>query len=196
MRDPSADRRQGNGAPRRPRLSGGRLAGWATGLVLGLTALAVGTILALTIGPRFLPYQTYVVVSGSMAPTIPVGAIIVLRPARAEQLQVGDIITFQRPDRPGELVTHRIVGVAEGAGERGLVTKGDANAVPDPWPVAASGTGWRYVFALPYLGTVLRALQQPVARLLLLVVPALALGALTMRAIWSPRRGPHEEPPR
>ena len=196
MRDPSADRRQGTAAPRRPRRRGGRLAGWATRLVLGLTALAVGTILALTIGPRFLPYQTYVVVSGSMAPTIPVGAIIVLRPARAEQLRVGDIITFQRPDRPGELVTHRIVGVEEGPGGRGLVTKGDANAVPDPWPVVASGTGWRYVVALPYLGTLLRALQQPAARLLLLVAPALALGALTLRALWAPPPGPPAGQPR
>ena len=62
--DDSADRRQGNAAPRRLRPGGGRLAGWATRLVLGLAAVAGGTILVLTTGPRFLPYQTYVVVSG------------------------------------------------------------------------------------------------------------------------------------
>ncbi|NDF95035.1 MAG: S26 family signal peptidase [Proteobacteria bacterium] len=41
--------------------------------VLVATFVIVAT-LALTVGPRFLPYQTFIVLSSSMEPAIPVGA--------------------------------------------------------------------------------------------------------------------------
>ena len=89
----------------------GGLSSWAGrihGLLLAGAALA---ILSLTAGPRVLPYQTYFVLSGSMEPTIPVGSVIVLLPASAEELGNGDVITFGRPDHSETFVTLRIVGL-------------------------------------------------------------------------------------
>jgi signal peptidase len=155
------------------------------GVVAGV--LAVVAILALTLGPRFLPYQTYVVLSGSMEPTIPTGAVIVLDPVVADGLSIGDVITFQRPDRPSELVTHRIVDVEQGPTGRSFVTKGDANTAPDGWRIPATGSGWRYRFAIPYAGYGLRTVQSVEGRLLLVVVPALALAGYFLVELWRPR---------
>ncbi|MGH2934619.1 MAG: hypothetical protein ACRDL2_08935, partial [Gaiellaceae bacterium] len=46
----------------------GKILGWVA-MVAG--SLVVLGLLAVTIGPRFLPYQALIVRSGSMAPTIP-----------------------------------------------------------------------------------------------------------------------------
>jgi signal peptidase len=151
--------------------------------------LAIG-MLALTVGPRFLPYQTYTVLSGSMEPTLPVGSVIVAVPAQGDELNKGDIITVAIPQRQEMLVTHRIVGVETGSQGRVFKTKGDANQEPDSWIVPAASGGWRYAFAIPYLGYVLSALQSGFGRLVLLVVPTLLLGGLLLVEIWRPARMP------
>jgi len=44
------------------------------------------------------------------------------------------------------------------------------------------------VFSIPYCGFVLVWLQSPLGRLLFLVIPAAALGLLTLYELWWPRR--------
>ncbi|MCL2316131.1 MAG: signal peptidase I, partial [Actinomycetia bacterium] len=75
-------------------------------------------------------------------------------PARAENLKVGDIITFlPYPDDP-TLVTHRIIGVGVGPdGARSFVTQGDANPDPDPWgPVPAAHVRGELWYVIPKIG--------------------------------------------
>ncbi|HEX8599453.1 MAG TPA: signal peptidase I [Chloroflexia bacterium] len=150
-------------------------------------ALAIG-ILALTVGPRFLPYQTYTVLSGSMEPTLPVGSVIVAVPARGEELNTGDVITVANPQHAGALVTHRIVAIEHSPQGRTFTTKGDANSAADSWVVPGTGSGWRYSFAIPHLGYVLSALQSDLGRLFLLIIPTVLLGALMLVEIWRPAR--------
>jgi signal peptidase len=167
-----------------------RLSAWATQVCIGLAALVVAVVVLVAVGPRLLPYQTYFVLTGSMEPTISVGALIVLFPATADDLRLGDIITFPRPDRPSELVTHRIYAIetsADGA-TRTFLTKGDANPTPDRWQVSANGPGWRYAFNVPCLGYAFEAMASPLARLLLVVIPALGLGTMWLIEIWRPQR--------
>src|SRR5581483_9433965 len=63
-------------------------------------------VAAVTLGPRFLPYQALVVRSGSMAPTIPTGSIVFYRQIAAGDVKVGDVIVFSKPGDPNERVTH------------------------------------------------------------------------------------------
>ncbi len=153
--------------------------------------LAIG-VLALTVGPRFLPYQTYTVLSGSMEPTLPVGSVIVAVPARGEELNTGDVITVANPQHAGVLVTHRIIGIENSPQGRTFTTKGDANSVPDSWVVPGTGSGWRYAFSIPYLGYALSALQSDLGRLFLLVIPTMLLGGLLLIEIWRPARKPDQ----
>lgn len=161
-------------------------------LISALLVLLVGAALAATVGPLFLPYRTYAVLSGSMAPGIPVGALVIDRPASPRQLRPGDVVTFGRPDRPGELVTHRITQI-EPTGPTGISyrTKGDANNSPDPWLVAAAATNWRVAATLPLVGYALGFLRTPIGQLLTLVLPGFVLGFALLRDLW---RQPAQRP--
>lgn len=165
-----------------------QLGKWAMRLFIGTGALLAIGVLALTVGPRFLPYQAYTVLSGSMEPSLPVGSVIIATPALADELRTGDVITVANPQQHGMLVTHRIIGIDETPQGRAFTTKGDANQTPDSWVVPAKGSGWRYVFSIPYLGYALSALQSELGRLFLLVVPTLLLGSLLLVEIWRPAR--------
>jgi signal peptidase len=162
----------------------GRIASWL--LVAAATAIALGLI-AVSIGPRFLPYQALVVRSGSMSPTIPTGSVVFYRKVNASNVKVGDVIVFDKPGQQNEKVTHRVFKISNGPTGRYFTTKGDANGAPDDWRVPAIGTGWVANFHVPTLGYVLADLQSTTARLLLLVIPALLLGMITLYEIWRER---------
>lgn len=150
--------------------------------------VAIG-LFAITVGPRFLPYQALIVRSGSMAPTIPTGSIVIYTKKDASKVKVGDIIVFNRPGVPNEKVTHRVVKIGTGATGKYFLTKGDANGAPDDWQVPAVGTGWVARFHVPTVGYALVDLQSTTGRLLLLIIPALLLGAITLYEIWRDRGG-------
>jgi signal peptidase len=164
------------------------LAIWMWRLVAVLATIAVLGIFASTLGPRVLPYRVYTALSGSMEPAVPFGSVIILRPVSADRIAAGDIIAFRRPDRTAQLVTHRVVGIEDGAEGSVFITKGDANPVPDAWRIPATGDGWRYVFGIPYLGYVLAAISSPFGRSALLLAPLLAAALLILIRMWLPRR--------
>ena len=167
-----------------------RSIGSAVGQAAGLIVLGVAVLflLFLTVGPLLLPYKALTVYSGSMEPIIHTGSVAIDVPIAAQDVKVGDIITFVRPDNQNELVTHRVIAIETGPSGRQWITRGDANSVADPWRVAAAGAGYKYVFSIPYCGFVLVWLQSPLGRLLFLVIPAAALGMLTLYELWWPRR--------
>jgi signal peptidase len=156
-------------------------------LILAFAGIVVIGLLALTIGPRVLPYQALVVRSGSMAPTIPTGSVVFYRRVAATKVTVGQVIVFDRPGQTGERVTHRVYKIVNGPTGRYFETKGDANGAPDDWQIPAVGTGWVASFHVPIAGYVLADLQSTTARLLLLLIPALGLGLITLTEIWRDR---------
>lgn len=91
--------------------------------------------------------RPFIVVSGSMEPAIKTGSIswVNLR-ADAGHLEQGDILAFERND--GELVLHRILRRTEA----GMVTKGDANQVPDAALVREHQIKGKVLFSVPYVG--------------------------------------------
>jgi signal peptidase len=156
-------------------------------LILAVASVIVIGLLALTIGPRLLPYQALVVRSGSMSPTIPTGSVVFYHKVDAANVKVGQIIVFNRPGQTGERVTHRVYKVVNGPTGRYFETKGDANGAPDGWRIPAVGTGWVAGFHVPVAGYILADLQSTTARLLLLLIPALGLGIITLTEIWRDR---------
>ena len=79
-------------------------------------------------------FMMFRVVTGSMEPTIPVGALLLTREVDIESIQMHDIICFrtQVAEIWGKIVTHRVVGIemSEWNGPL-LITKGDANLTAD-----------------------------------------------------------------
>ncbi|MGI6615746.1 MAG: signal peptidase I [Dethiobacteria bacterium] len=96
-------------------------------VILLLLAILLSVFLQKNRGeiPGVLGYHLFVVESGSMEPTLPVGSVILSRrPADPGELAIDEIVTFKTAS--GDLVTHRISGVF--TGEDGSVsyrTKGD-----------------------------------------------------------------------
>lgn len=123
---------------------------WA--LVLCVVALAV-----LLGGIRLFGLTPYTVLSGSMEPAYPTGSLIYVKAASAEQVQVGDPITFHRSD--GVVATHRAVAIDQAASS--FITKGDANNTADASPVPYQALIGIPVFCIPYLGYVSGVLTQP-----------------------------------
>jgi signal peptidase len=168
----------------------GRLASLVRGSATVLGTVVVVVLLVATIGPRVLPYRTFSVLSGSMAPTIPVGSMIFDREVDASELAPGDVVTFHPPGHGDKLVSHRVVRIEEKENGRFLVTRGDANGVTDDWRIPAQGRGLRYEFHVPYLGYVVGGLLTPAGRLIALTLAALWLGGIALWTIWRPRKLP------
>ncbi len=79
-------------------------------------------------------WRPIVVTSGSMAPTLRPGDVLLVDDPSGELVGQRSVITFDDPRR-GELVTHRVFEVL--AEDRSYITKGDANPSPDTDRVAA-----------------------------------------------------------
>ncbi|WP_207837937.1 signal peptidase I [Williamsia soli] len=122
---------------------------WA--LLFAMLALLVITFLIPAAGNA----ERFTVLTGSMQPTYPPGTLIVVRPADADDLQIGDAITYQLQTGRPAVVTHRIVATSQNTlGERTYTTQGDANDVPDPKPVVVEQIRGEVWYSIPYLGHV------------------------------------------
>lgn len=120
-------------------------------IVVALVVLATALV-----GMRFLGYGVYVVTSGSMAPGIPLGSLVVAQAVRPESIQPGAVITYALPDR---VITHRVESIAERDGRVVFVTRGDANPVADPWVVEPDGDVGAVDATLPLVGFVVAGAQ-------------------------------------
>jgi|GEM_PF-1334350 len=158
-----------------------------TGRILLAAALIVLAVVG--IGPLTGRYRLATVLSGSMAPQMPVGSVAVLVPEDPAAVRVGDVITFQAPTPDHRTVTHRVVEIIEGGHHPVLRTKGDANPVADPWTARLAGSrAWRRVAVVPGAGTAIRLLRSStVHRLTVQVGPAVLLASMLL-AIWWPGR--------
>lgn len=151
-----------------------------------LTLLIAGAAILLSVGiGALLGFRALVVRSGSMAPAIQSGDVVVTRLVRPSVVRPGDVVTFRDPSRQGDLVTHRVVQVRPEGDVLAFVTRGDANTGEERWSIPRDGTIGAAAFRVPAAGRVLAWLRMPALRISLLLVSALALAALALRRIWS-----------
>lgn len=112
-----------------------RAAGWVlfSGTVIILLATLASVNITKSKGeiPVILGFQLFMVESGSMEPTLPVGTVILSRqPRDARELKAKDIVTFRSSS--GSVVTHRIIEVlTDDKGSVSYRTKGD-NPISSP----------------------------------------------------------------
>ena len=142
------------------------------------------TFVTLVVGPRLFPFQTFYVRSGSMTPTLPVGALVVAERTAADQLEPGDVIVFERPDQRKTMVVHRIESVEETPAGRAFVTRGDANSTPDGWQVPATGKGWRAVYSMSRAGFAVGYLHAALSRRGWLGTVAIFAAVYALIVIW------------
>jgi signal peptidase len=141
-------------------------------VILGIGA----TVLVAVLIPRIAGATPYVVLTGSMRPTMPPGTMVVVKPVPADQLGVGHVITYQLKSGKPTVVTHRIVSMGNFRGEPNFRTQGDANDTPDRnWvrPAQIKGVVW---YAIPYLGYVTSVVSAQQRHVATVVIVAFLVG--------------------
>lgn len=117
---------------------------------------------------------SYVVLSGSMEPSISTGDVIVVDGVDPASIEERDVITYLRADAETP-TTHRVVGITEQGDELAFVTQGDANDEPDASPVPASQVMGQVIFTIPYIGYVIEFVNTPMGFVALVIVPFVLL---------------------
>lgn len=135
-------------------------------------ATIILSLLAISFLPLLWGWTPVVITSGSMQPTLTRGSLVVIDSNKSAT--VGDVVTFEDPNREGS-ITHRVIAIDED----GLITKGDANAQPDPQPVGTEDIQGRVRVAVPLVGYPTVALQDgDVLPVVLVVAMLLAIVVL------------------
>jgi signal peptidase len=180
------------GEPRMPKIVKTVWNIFTTVLVILIVSLAL-----LLVGIRFFGFRPYTVVSGSMEPTYHVGSMIYVRPVSAQELEVGDPVTFYL--NASTVATHRIIEILPDPADPNACyfrTQGDANNTPDGDPFHSSKLIGKPIFTIPYLGYFSDFVQRPVGRYLALGISSFALISTMVSVFWPAKKEEPESDPR
>lgn len=157
-----------------------------------IVVLVLSGVIVWFAGPRLLGWQPLVVLTGSMEPTLPLGSVAFTEPLPAQEVRVGDVVTFRHPDGGPDMVTHRVVEVLEGP-PVSFRTKGDANEILDTWVVPAANVVGIVRHNIPYMGYVTSFVRTPLGFLLFLGLPgAIIIAGEVRNIIQEIRKGKRE----
>jgi signal peptidase len=151
--------------------------------VLGFVVVIVMSVSV----PNAFGLRELTVLSGSMEPTIHTGDIVVERQVSPLDVRLGDVVSFKDPEDASILITHRVQSMVVHEDVVSFVTKGDANTGVERWKVSADGTIGKVEYHVWRLGYLLSWIRGRIGRLLLVVVPAVVLGAYELVRIWRPK---------
>ena len=127
------------------------------------------------------------VVTGSMEPTIPTGALLVSQQTDIASIRVNDIVCFKTQDAQmwGKVITHRVVEVLKGAdGSILLRTQGDANLVADGYFVDRDNIIGKVIWHTgdgSMLATVFALFTNKVGFLGCIVIPCLLFAGMILK---------------
>ncbi|HET9357890.1 MAG TPA: signal peptidase I [Nitrososphaeraceae archaeon] len=143
-------------------------------VVIGVAIIWLGLRFVFDTGNPF-----YVVSSGSMVPNLNVNDILVVRDGNSFQdLKVGDIIVFDRPDGADRVIVHRVAEIFDDSeGNHQIIrTKGDANdgSIPGTdFPIREDDYIGKVAYVIPGAGVVTKILSPPVNYIIIAAIIAL-----------------------
>lgn len=161
----------------------------ATVLLVTAVVLCI-TVIAQTLSKGYVSMfgtSLFRVVTGSMEPTIPTGALLISREVDIDEVEKGDIICFRSMESNmlGQVITHRVVDVIEGKdGETYLETRGDANPASDGYYVTSSnliGEVSAYTKEGNILAKIYSVVTTPLGFLSCIVFPVLLVAGFIMQ---------------
>lgn len=160
----------------------------AISLILAVLLCLYVAIQVMTVGhASIFGFSLFRVVTGSMEPQIPVGALLMCQDVDIETIVVDDIVCFYSKDTfmQGKVITHRVVQIlTEADGQILLLTKGDANAVADIQYVTSENLIGKVIYHAgrgDLLSGVLSFLTSKVGFLACIVFPCLILAIVILK---------------
>jgi len=134
----------------------------------------IGLLVIFTLGSNtslLRGYKSFMVLSGSMTPTINIGDIVITH--REANYLKNDTITFYNSEN--RIITHRIVTIKR-QGEKNIIgTKGDANRATDNDTITADKIIGKVVFVIPKLGFFVAFSRTLPGLIVLIIIPAIGL---------------------
>ncbi len=145
------------------------------GVVKDIIIVAVG-VLIIWIGLQ-VAFGTenpfYVVASGSMIPVLEVYDVLIVSGHEPfEEIDVGDIIVFDRPSDHNRVIVHRVVSIISDD-PKTIKTQGDANSGSIPgtdYPITEEEYIGKVAYTLPQVGYVTQLLKPPINYVIIAVV--------------------------
>lgn len=138
-----------------------------------LVLLAVLPFVAFAVPQAAGADHSFVVLSGSMEPSISPGDVVLVAGVDPGTIEDGDVITFQRSEGDSP-TTHRVIEVEDAGDDVQFRTKGDANEDPDQEAVHADQVIGRVTLTIPFIGHVITFVNTPTGFGLLVVTPLVA----------------------
>ncbi len=139
-------------------------------VIVGVGVLVIWLGLTLAFGTQN-PF--YVVASGSMIPELEVYDVLVVQGHEPfEDIEIGDIIVFNRPSDHNRVIVHRVVSITDDD-PKTLRTKGDANPASIPgtdFPITQEEYIGKVEYVLPQVGYVTQLLKPPINYVIIAVV--------------------------
>lgn len=117
--------------------------------------------------PDFFGYKSFVIVSGSMEPTIMTGDAIMVKEVPQKEIKVNDIISFSQGET---IVTHRITEIVEENGVRKYKTKGDNNNTEDKEKITYEQIEGKYQFKINQFGVIINILKSKITLVILVLI--------------------------
>lgn len=100
--------------------------------------------------PVFLGFKTFSIISGSMAPEINIGDLIIVKKDENMEYKANEIVSFKQDE---DIITHRIVKIRKEKEKVYYITRGDNNEVNDA-KIEAKEIEGRVVYKIPYMGNI------------------------------------------
>ncbi|KER05493.1 peptidase S26B signal peptidase protein [Marine Group I thaumarchaeote SCGC AAA799-E16] len=159
------------------------------GVIKDIVIVAVG-VLVIWIGLQ-IAFGTqnpfYVVASGSMIPVLEVYDVLIVSGHEPfEELEVGDIIVFDRPSDHNRVIVHRVASILD-EDPRTIRTKGDANPASIPgtdFPITEEEYIGKVAYTLPQVGYVTQLLKPPINY----VIIAIVIGIMVVKQFTKRKR--------
>ena len=115
----------------------------------------------------------YVVASGSMIPVLQVYDVLIVQGHEPfEDIQVGDIIVFNRPTGHDRVIVHRVAAIIDDE-PKTIRTKGDANPASIPgtdFPITKEEYIGKVAYTIPQIGYVTQLLKPPMNYIIIVIV--------------------------
>ena len=115
----------------------------------------------------------YVVASGSMIPVLEVYDVIIIQGhIPFEEINIGDIIVFDRPSDHNRVIVHRVVSIIDD-NPKTIRTQGDANPGSIPgtdFPITEEEYIGKVEYIFPQIGYVTQLLKPPVNYVIIAIV--------------------------
>ena len=148
-------------------------------IIVGVGVLVIWIGLQVAFGTQN-PF--YVVASGSMIPVLEVYDVLIVQGHEPfEDIEVGDIIVFNRPSDHNRVIVHRVASIIQ-EDPKTIRTQGDANPASIPgtdFPITEEEYIGKVAYTLPQVGYVTQLLKPPINY----VIIAIVIGIMVVKQV-------------